>query len=144
MLLDLETEPPDSSALTRRRWCGALSGILPVAGSAPRRWARLSAVSTAVRWAAEGGAGCAAGAAAVEALAAEDVAEVGAAGLAGVVVPESTARNPSMFLTSGSLGPLEATRQSRVRRSLSSAMTTAPSDVSVPTISAEQYQAWKR
>src|ERR1035441_2549227 len=44
ILVEWLTEPPDSSALTMRRCCGAVAGIVPVAGSAPRRWARPSAL----------------------------------------------------------------------------------------------------
>src|SRR5579859_3176909 len=99
MLVVWETEPPDSSALTSSRCWGALSGILPVAGSAPRRCARPSAVSTAVRCDVLG----AAGAAVEDAPDPPDPPdpppepEVGAVDLAGVVVPASTLRNSSMF-----------------------------------------------
>src|ERR1700735_65185 len=103
MVLLRETEPPDSSALTSSRCCGAESGILPVAGSAPRRWARPSALSAAWRGDWAGGAACAAGAAVVEVVEAVDAppeeapeeppeAGVGAVDFAGAVVPASTVR----------------------------------------------------
>src|ERR1019366_6730480 len=109
MLDEWLTEPPDSSALTIRRCCGAVAGILPVAGSTPRLCARPSALSADSRR--EGVVAADAGGGVVAAVVVVVVGGLGAGGGGGAAASE--ARNSSMFLTSGSAADLEATRQSR-------------------------------
>src|ERR1017187_9931733 len=105
MLDEWLTEPPDSSALTIRRCCGAVAGILPVAGSTPRLCARPSALSADSRR--EGVVAADAEVGAVPAGAGIGVGGLGAGAGAGAAASE--ARNSSMFLTSGSAADLEAT-----------------------------------
>src|ERR1017187_7189877 len=101
MLDEWLTEPPDSSALTIRRCCGAVAGILPVAGSTPRLCARPSALSADSRRA------VVAADAVVGVVAAGVVVVVGGLGAgAGAGAAASEARNSSMFLTSGSAADL--------------------------------------
>src|ERR1039458_5371380 len=121
MLLEWLTEPPDSSALTMRRCCGALAGILPVSGSAPRRWARPSALRADSR---REGVVLAGGTGAVVVVVVVVVPPAGLGVAAAAVGPPARdARNSSMFLTSGSAVDLELARQSRRGRSLSRATT---------------------
>src|ERR1019366_1155707 len=102
----------------RRCW-GAVAGILPVSGSAPRRWARPSALRADSR---REGVVLAGDAGTVVVVVVVPPADLGAAAAA-VGPPARDARNSSMFLTSGSAVDLELARQSRRGRSLSRATT---------------------
>src|ERR1019366_3675741 len=104
-----------------RRCCGGVAGILPVSGSAPRRWARPSALRADSRR--EGV--VLAGSAGAEGVVVVVVVPPAGLGVAAAAVgpPARDARNSSMFLTSGSAVDLELARQSRRWRSLSRATT---------------------